>query len=174
LTAELLAEEPLAAEFLAVALLALELVVVELLAVELLAAEVLAAAVLAAEVLDAAVFAVLAAAALPVLLVDPVPFDASVPFDDSLLFDDSRPFDLSALLGDRLGELALLADALVTRDLVDLASPSLAPRLALEAALRLFAVFLLEGIRGYSLSLSRCGDGTGSHMTGGDTAHRPG
>jgi hypothetical protein len=115
------------------------------------------AAALAADVLEAAVLAVLAAAAFTLL-----PAASARPFD---VFDLALELDLEPEL-----DLALeFAVAPAVRVLVDLpASASLAPRLALEegGALRFFAVFLLEGIRGYSLPLSRCGDGTGNHVAG--------
>jgi hypothetical protein len=118
----------------------------------------LAAAVLATDVFEAAVLAVLAAAALTV-------FFAALAFSVVFVFG---VFVLLVVLlpGVVLLVVALapLADALTARDVLDLDSPSLAPPLALDDALRFLAVFLLEGIRGYSLSLSRCGDGTGSHM----------
>jgi hypothetical protein len=122
----------------------------------------LAAAVLATDVFEAAVLAVLAAAALTV-------FFAALAFSVVFVFG-VFVFGVFVLLLVVLPgvvfvvALAPLADALTARDVLDLDSPSLAPPLALDDALRFLAVFLLEGIRGYSLSLSRCGDGTGSHM----------
>lgn len=117
----------------------------------------LAAAVLATDVFEAAVLAVLAAAALTV-------FFAALAF--SVVFVFGVFVLLLVVLPGAVFVVALgpLADALTARDVLDLDSPSLAPPLALDDALRFLAVFLLEGIRGYSLSLSRCGDGTGSHM----------
>jgi hypothetical protein len=122
----------------------------EVLARELAARALLASTLLARELLDAAVRAVLAAAVLTVRFVAPASFSVFILFVFVALF---------------VFLLDPLADALAARDLVDLASPSLTPPRALDGALRLLAVFLLEGIRGYSLSLPRCGDGTGSHMT---------
>jgi hypothetical protein len=106
-----------------------------------LVADVLAADVLAAEVFEAAVFAVLAAAALTVRLAAfaPVFFDFAPALD--LLALDLPALDLPTL------DLPTPA-ALAVRDRLDLASASLAPRFALAGALLLFAVFLLEGIRG--------------------------
>lgn len=143
-----------------------------------LAIAALVAAVFATEVLEAAVRAVLAAAALTVffaalalsavfvfgvlaLLV--VLFEAVLP--EAVLLVLPGVVRLVVVLTEAAPLVAALApDALTARDVLDLDSPSLAPPLALDDALRFLAVFLLEGIRGYSLSLSRCGDGTGSHM----------
>jgi hypothetical protein len=109
------------------------------LAAAVLAAAVLAAAVLAAAVLDAALFATAVLADLAAVAV--------------LRFEP----EAIALALVRLFSLPVFAaDAVVVSEPMPFA-----PRLALEeSALRFFAVFLLEGIRGYSLILSRCGDGT--------------
>lgn len=141
LAAEVRAAEVLAADVLAVDVFAAEVFAAEVLAFEFFAAEVLeafaadafetVADVLDADVLEAALLAVFAAAALTVL--------AAAALARLLLVFD---FWLAT---------ALAVRALVALVSVDPLSAPLAPPLLLEeAALRFFAVFLLEGIRGYS------------------------
>ncbi|ATQ69658.1 hypothetical protein CQW49_18555 [Methylosinus trichosporium OB3b] len=153
----------------------LDLVFAAVLAVDRAVADltvsVLAAVSVLADVLEAAVFAVLAAAVFMVRFSAPA-FDlAPAP---ALLALVLPAFVLPMLLPPTLFVAALLAAALAVRDRLDLASASLAPRVALAGALRFFADFLLEGIRGYSSSCPAVETGRKATRPGSEAAPRPG
>jgi hypothetical protein len=118
-----------------------------------------------ADVLEAAVLAVLAAAVFTVRLSAPAFALALAPALLALV--------LPALVLPMLLPPTFLAAALTVRDRLDLASASLAPRVALAGALRFFADFLLEGIRGYSSSCPAVETGRKATRPGSEAAPRP-